>query len=128
MPGMAGARAFIERLTSHPTVSVAVATGGWRETAEMKLRAIGLDPGSFAWHHPRTPLAGLRSCGSSGRGRSVSGVRRGGPTLATGPETSGALDMHFMVRRWPVALTVDNLLKALLCVVVRGREGHKSDA
>ena len=25
----------------------------------------------------------------------MSGVRRGGPTLATGPETSGALDMHF---------------------------------
>ena len=44
MPEIAGARAFVERLRSRPGVSVAVATGGWRETAEMKLRAIGLDP------------------------------------------------------------------------------------
>ncbi|MDE0394844.1 MAG: haloacid dehalogenase-like hydrolase [Gammaproteobacteria bacterium] len=44
MPEIVGARAFVERLRSRPRVSVAVATGGWRETAEMKLRAIGLDP------------------------------------------------------------------------------------
>ncbi|MDE0083890.1 MAG: HAD hydrolase-like protein [Gammaproteobacteria bacterium] len=47
MPEIAGARAFVERLTSHPGASVAVATGGWRETAEMKLRGIGLDPGKL---------------------------------------------------------------------------------
>ena len=28
----------------HPGVRVAVATGGWKETALIKLRAIGLDP------------------------------------------------------------------------------------
>ncbi len=47
MPEIAGARAFVERLRSHPGASVAVATGGWRETAAIKLRAIGLDPGEL---------------------------------------------------------------------------------
>ena len=47
MPEIAGARAFVERLMSHPGASVAVATGGWRETAELKLRGIGLDPGEL---------------------------------------------------------------------------------
>lgn len=44
MPEVAGARAFVESLASHPGASVAVATGGWQETAEMKFRGIGLDP------------------------------------------------------------------------------------
>ncbi len=41
---ISGARAFVEQLKSHPQASVAFATGGWKETAMMKLRAIGLDP------------------------------------------------------------------------------------
>ncbi len=44
LPEVPGARAFVDRLLAHPEVRVAVATGGWRETAAMKLRAIGLDP------------------------------------------------------------------------------------
>ena len=44
LPEIPGARAFVNRLIAHPKVCVAVATGGWRETAAMKLRAIGLDP------------------------------------------------------------------------------------
>ena len=44
LPGIPGARAFVNRLIAHPEVTAAVATGGWRETASMKLRAIGLDP------------------------------------------------------------------------------------
>ena len=47
MPGMAGARAFIERLTSHPTVSVAVATGGWRETGGNEAPGDRTGPGEF---------------------------------------------------------------------------------
>jgi beta-phosphoglucomutase-like phosphatase (HAD superfamily) len=37
-----GARAFVERLSTHPEVTVAFATGGWEETALMKLDGIGL--------------------------------------------------------------------------------------
>ena len=44
LPEVPGARAFVNRLNAHPAVCVAVATGGWNETAVMKLRAIGLDP------------------------------------------------------------------------------------
>ena len=44
LPEVPGARTFVNRLIAHPEVTVAVATGGWRETAAMKLRAIGLDP------------------------------------------------------------------------------------
>ncbi len=39
-----GARALIESLLAIPDVCVAIATGGWLETAAMKLRHIGLDP------------------------------------------------------------------------------------
>jgi beta-phosphoglucomutase-like phosphatase (HAD superfamily) len=42
-----GARAMVETLRTHPSVSVAIATGGWRETAELKLRGIGLEPESI---------------------------------------------------------------------------------
>jgi len=41
---IAGARELVERLLKLPGVRVAVATGGWRETAALKLRAIGLSP------------------------------------------------------------------------------------
>ncbi len=43
-PEIAGARAFVDTLKSHPEASVALATGGWKETAMMKLQAIGIDP------------------------------------------------------------------------------------
>ncbi len=44
LPEIPGAGAFVKRLIALPEVCVAVATGGWRETAAMKLRAIGLHP------------------------------------------------------------------------------------
>jgi phosphoglycolate phosphatase-like HAD superfamily hydrolase len=39
-----GARGLVEMLEEQPSITVAIATGGWRETAELKLRGIGLDP------------------------------------------------------------------------------------
>ena len=45
-----GAKSLLDMLRSRHSVAVAVATGGWRETAELKLRGIGLDP-------DRLPLA-----------------------------------------------------------------------
>ncbi len=44
LPEVPGARAFVNRLAVRPDVAVGIATGGWKETALMKLRAIGLDP------------------------------------------------------------------------------------
>lgn len=44
LPEVPGARAFVDRLAARPDVAVGIATGGWKETAAMKLRAIGLDP------------------------------------------------------------------------------------
>ena len=43
-----GAKALVETLLAMPRVRVAVATGGWPETAMLKLRRIGLDPEPFA--------------------------------------------------------------------------------
>ncbi len=48
LPEVPGARAFVDRLSAHQGFHVAVATGGWKETAAKKLRAIGLDPETFA--------------------------------------------------------------------------------
>lgn len=42
-----GAKSFIQRLQAHPEVSIALATGGWRETVILKLRAIGVDTQSL---------------------------------------------------------------------------------
>lgn len=39
-----GAKALVEALREFPNVRICIATGGWAETAKMKLRAIGLDP------------------------------------------------------------------------------------
>ena len=39
-----GAKALVETLREFPNVSICIATGGWAETAKLKLRAIGLDP------------------------------------------------------------------------------------
>lgn len=44
IPEIPGAMQFVSNLMKHPRVRLAVATGGWRETALIKLRAIGLDP------------------------------------------------------------------------------------
>ena len=38
-----GALAFIEMMADHPEYEIGFATGGWRETAEMKCQAIGLN-------------------------------------------------------------------------------------
>jgi phosphoglycolate phosphatase-like HAD superfamily hydrolase len=40
---IAGAAALIEALRAMPNVRVAIATGGWAESAQLKLRAIGID-------------------------------------------------------------------------------------
>ena len=44
IPEIPGASAFVRQLIRHPSVRVAVATGGWEETALIKLSAIGIDP------------------------------------------------------------------------------------
>lgn len=38
-----GARCFINRLKDAESVTVAIATGGWEETARMKLEGVGID-------------------------------------------------------------------------------------
>lgn len=43
-----GAVALVEVLRKSPKVGVCIATGGWAETAALKLRAIGLEPSSLA--------------------------------------------------------------------------------
>ncbi len=40
---IAGARALVELLSTKDSVRLAMATGGWHETAVLKLRAIGID-------------------------------------------------------------------------------------
>jgi phosphoglycolate phosphatase-like HAD superfamily hydrolase len=45
---VSGARAFVETLHTVPGIRVAVATGGWRETALLKLRGIGLNVDALA--------------------------------------------------------------------------------
>jgi phosphoglycolate phosphatase-like HAD superfamily hydrolase len=46
---IAGAKRLIERLLAIPTVRVAVATGGWAETARLKLAHIGVDAARLAF-------------------------------------------------------------------------------
>ena len=48
VPEIPGASNFVERLMEHPRVRIAVATGGWKETALIKLQAIGLNPGRLS--------------------------------------------------------------------------------
>lgn len=43
-----GAVALVETLRKLPQVGVCIATGGWAETAALKLRAIGLEPDHLA--------------------------------------------------------------------------------
>ncbi|NBD95190.1 MAG: HAD hydrolase-like protein [Gammaproteobacteria bacterium] len=43
-----GAVALLEALRKSPEVGVCIATGGWAETAALKLRSIGLEPNSLA--------------------------------------------------------------------------------
>lgn len=43
-----GAKKFIEALNFKKEVVLAIATGGWEETARMKLQAIGINPDSFS--------------------------------------------------------------------------------
>jgi phosphoglycolate phosphatase-like HAD superfamily hydrolase len=45
---VAGARALIDTLRARADVRVAIATGGWAETATLKLAAIGIDPRTVA--------------------------------------------------------------------------------
>ena len=55
IPEIPGAMQFVSRLRKHPSVRVAVATGGWKETALIKLRAIGLDPLPVSYTHLTLP-------------------------------------------------------------------------
>ncbi len=41
---IAGAKALFDHLARLPGVQVAIATGGWAETARLKLAAVGIDP------------------------------------------------------------------------------------
>ena len=43
LPEIEGARTFLAELNLLPEVTLALATGGWEETARIKLRAAGLD-------------------------------------------------------------------------------------
>ncbi|MBL39133.1 MAG: haloacid dehalogenase [Xanthomonadales bacterium] len=43
-----GALALVEALRKSPQVRVCLATGGWAETATLKLRAIGLEPSALS--------------------------------------------------------------------------------
>lgn len=47
LPEISGAKAFLDDLKSRPDVAVGLATGGWEETALMKLEAAGMDPGGL---------------------------------------------------------------------------------
>lgn len=47
LPEVPGARAFVNRLADRPEVAIGIATGAWKETAAMKLQAIGLDPATL---------------------------------------------------------------------------------
>ena len=42
-----GAKTLVETLRKLPNVCISIATGGWAETAQLKLRAIGLDPANI---------------------------------------------------------------------------------
>ena len=42
-----GAGAFLAGLQSRPQIAIGLATGGWEETARMKIGAVGLDPDAF---------------------------------------------------------------------------------
>ncbi len=42
-----GARALLRRLQSVPHLAIAIATGGWRETAKLKLSSVGIDVGGI---------------------------------------------------------------------------------
>jgi beta-phosphoglucomutase-like phosphatase (HAD superfamily) len=44
-----GAKCLVERLLVRPGVRVAVATGGWQETARLKLRLVGIDSECLAF-------------------------------------------------------------------------------
>jgi phosphoglycolate phosphatase-like HAD superfamily hydrolase len=46
---IAGAKALFDHLNRLPGVRVAIATGGWAETARLKLAAIGIDSDSVAF-------------------------------------------------------------------------------
>jgi beta-phosphoglucomutase-like phosphatase (HAD superfamily) len=46
---IAGAKRLVDRLLELPGVRVAVATGGWQETARLKLRLIGIDSERLAF-------------------------------------------------------------------------------
>jgi energy-coupling factor transporter ATP-binding protein EcfA2 len=46
---IAGARYLVERLLATPGVRVAVATGGWEETARLKLAHVGIDVASLGF-------------------------------------------------------------------------------
>jgi len=46
---IAGAKRLVDRLLALPGVRVAVATGGWQETARLKLRLVGIDAERLAF-------------------------------------------------------------------------------
>jgi len=61
---IAGAKALFEHLRRQPGVRVAIATGGWAETARLKVAAVGIDANAVAFAtssdaHERTRIMQL---------------------------------------------------------------------
>lgn len=46
-----GANAFFHHLAKIPDFELAIATGGWEQSARMKLEVIGINPDAFAFSH-----------------------------------------------------------------------------
>lgn len=70
---IAGAAGFLEHLRHTPNIAIAIATGGWRETAELKLQAAGialsdLVIGSASDHFQRTEIMKFAESQCGGHG------------------------------------------------------------
>jgi len=66
---IAGAKALFEHLRALPGVRVAIATGGWAETARLKLAAIGISADSVAFATSSDAPERTRICRSRSSGR-----------------------------------------------------------
>jgi len=86
---IAGAKALLEHLAQLPDVRVAIATGGWEESARLKLAAIGIDASAV-------PLATSSDCIERARIMQVAEERalRGSPWSSRTYFGDGAWDQR----------------------------------
>ncbi len=100
-----GAREYLKTLADSPVHAVAMATGGWRDSAELKLRTAGIDYGQIPLvtandHHERTGIMeiALERLGSEFESVSYYGdgpwdraacVALGWQFVAVGPDLAG---------------------------------------